>query len=550
MSLHPQAVGSIPEETIRVARAAFPKGNAAMRMRDEFGSFFTDTQFAPLFPQRGQPAEAPWRLALVLVMQFAADLSDRQAADALRARIDWKYALGLELTDPGFDHSVLCQFRDRLVAGSSELQLLETMLSTFKARGLLQAGGRQRTDSTHVLAAVRVLNRLERVGETLRQALNHLAVVAPEWLQAQVPPEWYERYGRRMDNYRFPKSEKERQALATLIGTDGVRLLDWVDTTPTLSWLQELPAVVSLRQVWQEQFTPPTGPVRLKTVPELAPAAALIASPYDPEARFSTKRAISWVGYKVHLTETCDPDMPSLITDVQTTVATAPDENKLPVIQEALAQRQLLPREHLVDAGYTDAGVLATSQHQYGIQVTGPVTPDPSWQAQAGEGFDKAQFQIDWEAQVVTCPAGIKSLSWLPCAEPEAKRCAYHIRFAKKDCGECVRRPQCTRAKTEPRELMLQTREEYEALHAARQRQQTEEFQAAYPARAGIESTHEQAIRRCGLRHCRYLGLAKTRLQHVLTACALNWLRVSEWLLEKPRGQTRVSRFAQLAPAQ
>jgi transposase len=225
ISLHPQEIPPLSEETMRVARAAFPRGNVYMRIRDEFGTIYADHLFAQLFPARGQPAESPWRLALTTVMQFAEGLSDRQAADAVRSRIDWKYALSLELTDPGFDHTVLSEFRTRLVAGGAEQLLLDTLLTQLRARGLLKARGRQRTDSTHVLAAIRALNRLELVGETLRHALNSLAVVAPDWLRAQVPPEWFDRYGTRIENYRLPHTTAAREELAVTIGADGRRLL-------------------------------------------------------------------------------------------------------------------------------------------------------------------------------------------------------------------------------------------------------------------------------------------------------------------------------------
>ena len=175
MSLQPTDSISIPEETRRVTRAAFPKGTLAMQLRDTLGSVFADPMLAKLFPRCGQPAEAPWRLALVTILQFAENLSDRQAAEAVRGRIDWKYALGLELTDPGFDYSVLCKFRARLLAGQEEEVLLEALLAACKGQKLLKARGRARTDSTHVLAAVRVLNRLESITETLRAALNAVA---------------------------------------------------------------------------------------------------------------------------------------------------------------------------------------------------------------------------------------------------------------------------------------------------------------------------------------------------------------------------------------
>lgn len=194
MTLHPENIGPIPEETIRVARAAFPKGNNYMRMRDELGTLYTDDDFADLFPRCGQLALAPWRLALITIMQFAEGLSDRQAADAVRARIDWKYALGLELTDPGFDFSVLSEFRARLQAGEAEERILERMLDHFRAGNLLKARGRQRTDSTAIVAAIRVLNRLELVGETMRQLVNVLANVAPDWVKQVMLPAWSERY--------------------------------------------------------------------------------------------------------------------------------------------------------------------------------------------------------------------------------------------------------------------------------------------------------------------------------------------------------------------
>jgi transposase len=236
MSLRPEEILPVPEETRRVAEAAFPRGNIYMRMRDELGAIYDDQLFISLFPARGQPAESPWRLALTTVMQFAEGLSDRQAADAVRSRIDWKYALSLELTDPGFDHTVLSEFRTRLVAGQAELLRLDTFLARVRERGLLKVRGRQRTDSTHVLAAIRVLNRLERVGETLRHALNSLAVVAPAWLQAQAPAAWFTRDGRRLEHDHVPQTAAARETLAAAIGADGRQLLHAVEAATDLPW--------------------------------------------------------------------------------------------------------------------------------------------------------------------------------------------------------------------------------------------------------------------------------------------------------------------------
>src|SRR5215471_8041175 len=170
MSLHPQPIPAIPEETVRIAHAVLPKGNVWMQMRDELGTLYEDHDFQDLFMSRGQPAETPWRLALVSLMQYGEGLTDRQAADAVRTRIDWKYVLSLELTDKGFDFSVLSEFRSRLLTHEAERHLFDGLLEHCRNRGWIKARGKQRTDATHVLAAIRTLRRLECVGERMRHA--------------------------------------------------------------------------------------------------------------------------------------------------------------------------------------------------------------------------------------------------------------------------------------------------------------------------------------------------------------------------------------------
>src|SRR5262245_2249814 len=548
MSRHPQATYPIPEATQRVARAAFPRGNLSMQVADRLGTIYHDAQFAPLFPTRRQPAEAAGRLALATVLQCAEGLSDRQAADAIRSRMDWKYVLGLDLTDPGFHHTVLSEFRTRLVAGEVASHLLDALLTLARAQGLLKVRGRQRTDSTHVLAAIRVLNRLERVGETLRAALNNLAVVSPTWLQTLAPPEWYDRYSHRVENYQFPKSETARQAFAAVIGADGQRLLQAIDAAIEPPWLQEVPAIQTLRRVWAEQYVEVNGTLSWREVKDMPSPADLIASPYDPEARYSTKREVEWVGYKVHLTETCETDTPHLIVNVETTPATTPDDHMVKRVHASIEPRGLLPTENIVDKVYTDSQIVLQSQRRYGVTLIGPVADDPSWQARTGTGFDKSQFQVDWERQIVTCPMGKQSISWLPHTYPK-NGMTWEVRFARKDCTPCPHRAQGTRAKQEPRMVGLQAREPYEALQAARQQQTTEEFRRQYAPRAGSENTHAQGIRRCGLRQARSVGLAKTHVQQLATATALNVVRLGEWLTGTPRAKTRGSPFAALKAA-
>jgi transposase len=269
MSLHPQPIAPVPEQTVRVAAAAFPKGNPYLTLRDQLGTIFQDADFATLFPAWGYPGLPPWRLALVTIMQFRENLADRQAAEAVRARIDWKYLLGLDLTDPGFDFSVLSEFRDRLLAGSAGELLLDKLLERCRTMGLVKARGQQRTDSTHVLAAIRVLNRLELVAETLRAALNELATVAPAWLQGVAPLEWYERYGKRIEDTRLPQGQANRDAYAHTVGEDGFALLDALEASEVPAGMRELASVTALRHTWQRHYerTPGAssgepGPVR------------------------------------------------------------------------------------------------------------------------------------------------------------------------------------------------------------------------------------------------------------------------------------------------
>ncbi len=414
MSLKPQEIGPIPEETARVARGVYPKGNVCMRMRDELGSIYQDEAFAHLFSHTGQLAEAPWRLALVTVMQFAEGLSDRQAADAVRSCIDFKYALGLELSDPGFDHTVLSAFRARLVAGNSEQMLLDTMLTLFKERGWLKARGKQRTDSTHVLAKIRALNRVLCVGETLRHALNCLAIVAPDWLCAHSQPEWVERDVARMEDARTPLGDEARHAFAEMIGADGASVLNAIYEATALGFLREIPAIETLRQVWVQNYTWIEGKIRWRSSEDIPPAAQYIGSPYDVEAHYSKKRSTTWVGYKVHLTETCEKDSPHLITPVETTAAPVSDDARTALIHEGLKGKDLLPKQHIVDTGYVDAKLLIESQQNYQIDLLGPTCRNHQWQANQQKGFDADHFLIDWQRQQATCPEGHTSSSWTP----------------------------------------------------------------------------------------------------------------------------------------
>jgi transposase len=368
MSLRPQELGQVPEDTARVAHAAFPNGNPYLTLHDELGVIYEDEMFASLFTSsRGRPAESPGRLALVTALQFAEDLSDRRAADAVRGRIDWKYLLGLKLTDPGFDYSVLSEFRDRVLAGGMERQLLDVLLERLKEHGLIKERGQQRSDSTRVLAAIQKLNRLESVGETLRYALNSLAVVVPDWLRELVPQEWFERYGQRFDQWHLPDDKTEREALGEVIGRDGHHLLQAVYGQNVPAWLRQVPAVEILRRVWIQQYYIEGETVRWRgsKTEGLPPAAQLIVSPYDVDARMTMRKRKKWTGYVVHLTETCEDELPLLITNVETCASTTTDGALTEIIHQHLAEKDMLPEEHLVDQGYVDSQVLLEGRTRF-----------------------------------------------------------------------------------------------------------------------------------------------------------------------------------------
>jgi transposase len=546
MSLQANLETIVPEETVRVARAAFPKGNPYMTLRDELEVIYPDTLFVALFPNRGQPAESPGRLAIVTVLQFAEGLSDRQAADAVRSRIDWKYLLGLELEDPGFNFSVLSEFRDRILAGGLEQSLLDKVLERFRDRGLLKERGKQRTDSTHIQAAVRNLNRLECVGEAMRHALNSLARIAPQWLKAQVPYQWYKLYGPRFTQYRLPKTQSEREKLAIQIGQDGHQLLAWTYTPDTPEEVQQHPAVETLRQMWVQQYYLQDDRVHWRETDNMPSTDLVIHSPYDLEARFSQKRGTEWFGYKAHLTETCETEQPHLITHVETTSATTQDEQVTGTIHQALEAKSLLPKEHLMDRGYVDTQALSDGQKKYGVEIVGPIRVDTTWQARSNKGFDVTGFAIDWEHQTVTCPSGQLSQVWAD-SKDKAGRPRIYVRFPRASCRSCSSRTDCTRSVKGARTLSFKPRPQHELLQWARQREHTEEFKKRYAKRAGVEGTISQGTRSFNLRRSRYVGQAKTHLQHILIAIAINLARFVNWINEIPLAVTRKSAFAALA---
>jgi transposase len=548
MSLQAHPLDPIPEETQRLARASFPKGSLAINLRDALGTIYQDTDFAHLFPKRGRGAEAPWRLALVTVLQAAENLSDLQAAEMVRARIDWKYALSLSLDDPGFDASILTDFRQRLIEHQAQELLLEPILKVCREHGWLKRGGGQvRIDSTIVLANVRRLSSLETVGETMRVALNALSEVDPDWLLSVVSDDWFDRYAHRFELQRFPKGKQAQEELRKNVGGDTWKLLHALQEENVPKEVRDHPSVALLNQVWNQHFEQVDGIIQWRDGP-LVSNNERIVTPHDTEARESKKRETEWLGYKVHLTETCDKDEEvHLITHAETTKATTQDVEKTKELLDAEIEQGRTPRDAFLDTGYVSGSLIIESRKK-GINIVGPVLPDPSAQEKAGYGV--RVFEIHWEEKQATCPQGEKSKYWNE-REKNGEVETILIKFPGKVCQECEMKEKCTKSRGGGRTLTVYPQEIHEEIQKRRREQHGEAFQKAYAQRAGIEGTLSEGVRSHGMRRSKYKGQEKTHLQMVGIAAAINLIRIDEMLRRKkldlsPRRKRAASPFARL----
>ncbi len=531
MSLRPRSGEQVPSLTAQVARASNPGGTTAIWVRDRLDGLWCDEDFADWYPRDGRPGLSPAQLATVCVLQFLLGLSDRQAAEAVRCRIDFKYAMAMELDDPGFHHSVLADFRDRLAEDGRADRLLDLALARLKEAGLVRERTTQRTDSTHVLAAVRDLTRLELVTEAVRAALEEVAGISPHLLDELVDEGWGLRYGRPVRLGKNPTKPMTR-ILAT--GNDAVRLLEHLYRygPDRMSG----PRIQALRQIMVQNYhRDAAGQLRWRTAEKeggvgLPPSSRAIISPYDTSARYARHgHIISWKGFAAHLTETCAPDGPNVITDVATTAATTHDSQVLPGIHTRLARRGLLPAEHLVDAGYTSLPHLEQAAREHQVTVLGPLKSNPTRQHRRGEGFARDDFHIDFDRRQVTCPQGQVSAGWhgpYPTSSPTAAPLIV-ARFTKSQCQPCPARAQCTTSRESHRTVGFPPRELRDLQLRVRTEQQTSEWKARYAVRSGVEGTVNEFAHGHGMRRCRYRGQRKAHVQHVLTAIAVNIERLS-----------------------
>lgn len=545
----------------------------AVAIRDKMDDgWLEDEDFAALYGKRGRPGYSPLVLSLVTVLQFAENLSDRAAADKIMDSLAWRYLLGLAEDDPGPDHSVLSEFRGKLAGNGMERVVFDAQLAWMKKEGLVRAGGKQRADSTGVLAAVAALNRLELAGETVRAALEALAAAHPAWTQSVLDESWTRRYGAPVTSWKPPVTDKQRDELALAYGKDGHALLRAIDDPASPHWLKEIPAVSTLRAVLDQNYLRTAGEdgteviIRREKGPSeedggLPPGDRRIASPYDTDARWGVKRDELWLGYKLHITETCDDcppcgcggpcrqgcaaaALPNLVTDVVTTPATVPDIAVTRVINDNLAAAGLVPARLYEDSGYLSAEIVVNERRRHGITLVGPLIADTSAQARAARGYARADFAIDYDAETVTCPQGKTSQAWTPAVQHGKDKIA--VKFSPRDCGPCPARDLCMAGKARKRrQLTLNPRELAEAQAANREQEKTRSFAADYARRAGIEGTMNQAIR-YGARRARYRGLDKTRLEHAFTAAALNFIRLHAYWTGTPLNRGNTTHLARL----
>jgi transposase len=566
-----------PDPVVAAAiRAKYGRRKAplAVTMRDRLGQWLADEAFAAAFGVRGRPGWPPSRLAVVTVLQMAENLTDRQAAEAVRTRLDWQYALGLGLADAGFDHSVLSEFRARITAHGLEETVLDALLARLAAEGLVKAGGRQRTDSTHVIAAVRALHTIELAGESVRAALEALAAACPDWLaQRFCVSDWTRRYGARIDSWRLPPARAERDRLIIEFARDGYALVAASYENAAPPGAREVPAVQVLRIVLVQNFTRTISASGREVISRrepglesgVPPAHRRISSPYDTGARWGAKKDQQWLGWKLHISETCDGPpacgcppgaaapaggrcahdiQPNLITHVATTDAAVPDTQMTIPVSAALARKNLAPGRHYLDSGYASARSMAQAARLSGTILVTPLLADTSRQARDKSGYDRSAFTIDHAARTVTCPQGAVSSSWSPTVL--RGRDAIIVGFRATTCRPCPVRQLCTSATRAGRQLTIWPREIHDLLASGRSGQAGKDWRQDYARRAGAEGTISQAITITGTRRTRYRGLPKTHLEHVYSAVALNLYRLDAYWNGTPLDRKRTSHLARL----
>ena len=475
---------------------------------EQLYSFIPLEELNSMYSDTGRPGINPVVLSLVTIFQFLEDVPDRVAALFVETRLDWKYALHLPLDDSGFDYSDLCNFRKRLKANDKYTLIFDQLLEKIRSLGYLNKRKYQRSDSTHVLAKVCHLSRLENLTESLRLALGAIEKTDSSYYQEKLPLIYRERWEVRLNDYKM--TDKERVEALNRVGQDILWLLTLLDKTPFV----ELSEVEVLQTVFSQNFTVDSRKVQLRK--DCVDCKEKIQTPHDPEARYARKRDKTWTGYKAHITETAaDKGKVNFITDMTTTNASERDSETLPQIQENTQDRNLKPQEQFVDKGYMTEDNLADSRKD-GINLMGEAI-----QLTNNGLFTADDFIIDYEAMEATCPGGYVSLSWRVMEKGKSKG-QIEINFGS-CCRDCPLRDNCTTNKVGRR---LRISPYHNLMKERRAESLTESFRKAMKRRCPVEGTISEMVRSHGLRRSRYKGLDKTHFQHLMTGTAVNLKRL------------------------
>jgi transposase len=518
MCLKPQPPRAIPAATASLVAGLFDDGEVYQFIGDVLFDQFRDEDFADLYPPDGQPSISPVLLSFVTIFKALEDLSDRMTVYCLRFRFDWKFALHLPPEYKGFDHTVLSEFRKRLLTHEAESRVFNAIFAQLKQLGFYKQRGIQRTDSLSIYTHHRRLKRIELCVETMRTVIKELLHRAPDWTRTTLPTEWEERYAKRCKAERL--SDEERDSLSVIVGDDGAWLLDRLEQDDATD-LRELRAVETLRDVWAVHYERGLGDHMRWTENTTRGGTEIVETPHDPDAHWASKRGQDWVGYKLQVTETDDADTPHLITDIAITPAAASDMGALDAIRERQAEQKTLPGERFVDSGYV-CGENIKDGRPLGEDLIGPIRTTVTPQSKLPDGFSHADFQIDFELRQVTCPAGHTT----PIIS--SGKSGDQAGFSRKTCVACPLRARCCTGKKEGRALGFGPH--YQETQAARQRQQTDTFKDEYRAhRSGVEGCLSALVRGHGIRTTRYVGQAKNNLHALFVGAAVNLARSAAW---------------------
>lgn len=528
MSLKPAPSRPMPADLAVLGAKLLPADRPYRLIGDQLYATYQNADFVDLYPTEGQPGLQPVDLLFVLAFQALEQLGDRAAADAVRVRLDWKYALHLPLDAPGFNFSVLSEFRDRLVAHDASARLFDRLLQDLHALGLLKRRGRQRTDSLAIHTQMRHLTRIELVVETLRLALRAVVQADLAWAHLTLPPTWEASYGERAVLERLSAADRTR--LETETARDGQWLLDRLADPSAPPAVATLPDVALLGTVWAQQYERRDGHLVFRDLRGGYDGTAQVQTPHDPQARWSKKGAQSWIGDKLQVSETDDAELPHLITDIALTSSVEGDTTALAAIAERQTKRGVLPSERFVDQGYMSGGTLRDARVREEA-LLGPVrTGDPAPQAHRADGITQAQFLIDEAARTATCPEGAIASGQLHADG------TLRFRFAAAGCRVCPLQTRCCSGRG-GRALTLSPG--HAEVVAARLRQATDAFKTAYRAhRGGVEGSLSALVRGHGVRVNRYIGRAKNQVRVLMIGVAVNLRRAARWLAGK-RPQVR-----------